>query len=333
MKPFKWMLKLMRVKMYKSLKLIVCIYMFLFISIDSCFAENSLTNLSAYDKVLEIEGNNSILYKHYKNEFAPLNTYLDMEIIDIDLNTGHLNVVPFVSETLDTVEEIGIKNNAIAAINTGFFDFTNGKSVSFVYLDGKKIASPKDNCNLTSNKSVQPYLKDIYNRAELRKLNCSGKIIYKINYHNVKNEGCALIESMQGGPMLLPEMDLGKESFLVYKDGKKVREAANVSNKDARVVVGLTSDNHMLWVIVRAGYKDSKYYGLTIEETAALMKYLNVNSALGYDGGSSTSLYLMMPDGKPHVTIGDVTPDKKRVKARVKTVLLLLKDKNDVEQD
>lgn len=318
--------------MFKKLQITLCVCVLSITVCNSCLADRSLSDLSAYSKVIELGSNKSVLYKQYKNEFSPLKTYLDMEIIDIDLNKANLNIVPFVSEDIDTVESIGIKNNALAAINTGFFDYSNGKSVSFVYIDGKKVTSPKDNFNLTSNKSVLPYLEAIYNRAELRKLNCSGKIVYRINHHNDKNKGCEIVDVMQGGPMLKPEMNLEKESFLVYKDGKKLREAANVSNKDARMAVGFTPDNHMLWIVVSAGYKGSEYYGLTIKELAGLMKYLNVKSALGYDGGSSVSLYVMMPDGKPHVTIGDVKSDGKRILPRVKSALLL-KGKENVEQD
>lgn len=315
--------------MYKNLKIILCSVVVVLAASAVVFAEGCLLNNNSYNKVIKLDNAGNVTYKQYEGFYKPLNSYLDMEIVDINLNAKDINVTPALLDELSTVDSAAIKNNAIAAINTGFFDFNNGKSVSFVYTDGKMIANPKDNTNLTSNKNIQPYLEDIYNRAELKKLNCDGKMVYKIGFHNDKYSKCQLVDLMQGGPMLRPEMNLDKESFLVFKDGKKVRESANVSNKDARVVVALTPDNHMLWIVVSAGYKDSKYYGLTIKELASLIKNFKVKSALAYDGGSSASLYVKMPDGKDHFTIGDITKDGKRIKAHVKSVLLLKEKLND----
>lgn len=297
-----------------------------FLSLNIVRAQNIEQGKITFDRSLNLLDDRSVKYYSYKGVFEPLKEFIDIEVIDIDLNNKALKIEPAMPEKLDTVENTARKHGALAAINAGFFDVTNGMSVSYVVIDGKIVGNPQSCKNLTSNPAIKPFLKNIYNRAELKILDCSGKTTYKIDYRNASQKSCRVTSALQGGPLLLPAMDLDKESFLVLREGKKVREAANVSNKDARVAVGLTPDNHMVWLLVKAGYKDSKYYGLTIEQLATLFKYLNVESALAYDGGSSTTLYVLMPDQKPQVTIADVNVNGERYPARVKSVLLLLKE-------
>lgn len=279
-----------------------------------------------FDKSLSLSGNNSVVYSKFKGTFAPLNELIDIEVIDIDLNNKNNVIVPAISDKVDTVENLAKENNAIAAINGGFFDVRNGLTVSYIMLDGKVIGDPNDNENLLSNPCIHQFLKAIMNRAELRVLQCGQKLKYQIAFHNDKPEkNCKILHLLQGGPRLIPDLNMDKEAFLVFKNGKKIKESANVSKPDARIAVGLTPNNHMIWVMARAGYNDTKYYGLTIEQLAKLLKYFNVSSALAYDGGSSTTMYVKLPDGKSETSIGDVNTKGERYPARVRSILLIKK--------
>lgn len=280
-------------------------------------------NVTKYDQITPLLPDNSVLYYSYKGNFKPLNQFIDYEVVDINLNNKNLQILPVLASNLDTVQNVAVGNNALAAINAGFFDVSNGSSVSYVVINKNMVGDPRENLNLTSNLNIKPYLKSIYNRAELKVLNCSGKIKYEINYHGHQKSNCELLNSLQGGPQLLPKLDLEKEGFLAFKNGKKIREAANVTNPDARVAVGLTSNNHMIWVVTKAGYNNSEYYGLTVKQLVVLLKYLSVTSALAFDGGSSTTMYLRLPDGKIRVIIGDINKTGERIPAKVKSVLIL----------
>ncbi|MEW5821870.1 MAG: phosphodiester glycosidase family protein [Cyanobacteriota bacterium] len=314
-------------KQYKLLRRLLIVTFILFMFPLVLFAEEKKETKIKLVNEIPVLSDGSVLYSQFKGVFEPLGKYIDIEVLDIDLNNKNLIIKPAVSENLDAVKNIAEKNNAIAAINTGFFDYINGMSVSYITINGKEVANPKNNDNLTGNTNIKPYLDKIYNRAELKVLDCSNKKVFKIDFHNSKNKNCELLDLIQGGPMLLPVLNLAKEAFLDYKDGKKVREAANVTNNDARVAVGLTPDNHMIWVIANAGIRDSAYYGLTITELATLMKFLDTDSAIAYDGGRSTTLYLRLPDGTSKTIIGDIDPKGERVPARVKSVLILTKEK------
>jgi hypothetical protein len=267
---------------------------------------------------------NTIVYYFFKGIPSVLNKYTELEIIDIDLNNKDLTLTPLQADSPDTVKTIAEKHNAVAAINGGFFDYINGKSVSYTVINGITTGDPSKNSNLTENPDIKPYLDKIYNRAELRILNCKGKIEYQIDEHYAPLENCTLISSLQGGPALLPEMDLEKEAFLAYKNGAKVRESANVTNPDARTGIGLTDDNRLYFVINRTGYKNSDFYGLTIEEFARLLSSFKIKKALAFDGGSSTTLYYKTPEGKTHTTTGKVNQRKNQKEARVKSIMAIL---------
>lgn len=282
-----------------------------------------------YDITIPLTNDQSVIYYSYKGTNNPLNTFIDIDIVDIDLRNNHLNIGPIQSTKIDTVENIAKNSNAIAAINGGYFDYTNGKTVSYVIVDGKVIGNPSANNNLISNTKIKPYINQILNRPELKKYICSGKIYYHISNHDSKNDvcnkKCTLTDSLQGGPKLLPDMNLEKEAFLVYKNGTKIRESANVTNPDTRVAVGITEKNHMIWLLAKAGYNNHKYYGLNIYQLSKFLKALGVKTALAYDGGKSSTMYIKLPNGSDKTVIGHIDSKKQRIPAKVKSILLLKK--------
>jgi hypothetical protein len=299
--------------MNKKLKMVLIIGLFFiilcisFTRLHISQAKECKKNAIEYDQSMALTKDKSVQYYSYKGDLELINKYVEFDVIDIDLSVEGIKIVPYQSDCLSTVKKLAEDQKALAAINAGFFDYMNGMSVSYVIIDKKIVGDPSKNENLTSNPQIKPYLDDIYNRAEFKILDCNGKKEYIIDYHNRKQKGCELINAIQGGPMMIPIMDLEKEAFLVLKNGEKVRESANVTNPDARIAIGLTPDNHMLWVL----------------EFARLLKHLNIKSAMGFDGGSSTTMYMQTPEDGSKLIIGDVTKGGKRVEARVKSILML----------
>jgi len=163
-------------------------------------------------------------------------------IVKINLNLA--TVKPYVSNKLETVYNIAKKTNASVAINTGFFDPKSKNTVSYIIDNGEVLADPKLNTNLTTNKSVQPYLTQIFNRGELRIYNCNNKIQADITNHSEKYlENCTLLNSTQAGPIILPSMDLENEFFLIEKDGKIIRDGVGLTRKTDRSMVGIKGHN------------------------------------------------------------------------------------------
>ncbi len=210
-------------------------------------------------------------------------------IVKIDLNFA--KVEPYVSDKLEILYEMAKKNKASVAINTSFFDAKNKKTVSYVLKNGEIIANPQENENLTSNKVLMPNLDKIYNRGELRILKCKGKIKADVAYHfDDITEGCELLSSTQAGPVILPDMDLEKEFFIVKQDGKIVRDAAGMTRRTDRSMAAI-KDNFLYLIIT------DENNPLTIYELKDKLAKYNFDKALGFDGGGSVSLFVKQPDG------------------------------------
>lgn len=195
----------------------------------------------------------------------------------------HQNRINFIlSDSLVTNKTIHKQEKAIFTLNTGFFDPNNGKTISYIYTNGKEAESPLFNENLINNPYIMANWNKISNRPEFRVIKQNGCWIYDITEHNTPYQG-ELITSAQGGPMLVPDMDLEKEFFVVKNSmGKVIRESASVLHKTARTIIGLKDNNiHILIITDKTP--------MTIYEARDLCKKLGFDKAMAFDGGSSTS--------------------------------------------
>ena len=232
-------------------------------------------------------------------------------IVEIDTSKNKRKFDFYISEELETVEDIAEKNNAVVAINAGFFDPKNKKTVSFVIKSGEIIADPRLNESLTDNIKLEKYLPKILNRAEFRILEHNGAKKYFITHHNNKlPQNYDLLSSLQAGPMLLPEFTPEKEAFIVKQDGKIIKSSAGIRGKYPRSAIAIKND-HVLLIAV------DKTSPLTLKELSLLLKKMHVDSALALDGGSSTSLYVNI--NKKFNLIS--TPDN--IAREVKSVILV----------
>jgi len=237
-------------------------------------------------------------------------------IVEVDTDKCSNCIVPYVAEDLETVKEVANNENAYAAINAGYFDPVNHKTASYVVKDGKTIANPEENENLTQSPALKKYLPQILNRSEFRIMNCllnTGKSIkyYDIALHNEGSMKCEIEHSIQAGPMLLPEMDLEKEAFIIKKKGEVIKESAGVLHKYARSAIAIQGDK----ILLIAVSNDAK---LTIKELQKLVKKLGAEKAMAFDGGSSTSMFVNLPE-KPF----ELNSAKDGASRRIKSVLLV----------
>lgn len=212
----------------------------------------------------------------------------------VAVNSGYFykNSSVYLSDKLETVEEAGKKSSAKVAINGGFFDPNNAKTTSFVLVDGKIVADPQQNESLISNFELQPHMGKIMNRAEFRVLQCgmSKKLDIARHYAPVEKK-CTVKYSLQAGPRLLPSLRLADEFFILKEDGKVIRQSASALEKCARSAIGLKNGRVYLIAV-------DKDHGMTLPELAKLVDRLGMEKALAFDGGSSTSLYVNLPEKK-----------------------------------
>ncbi len=210
-------------------------------------------------------------------------------IVKVNLNSAKIK--PYVAEKLETIDVIAKKTNASVVINTGFFDARNQKTVSYIIEGENIIANPAYNENLIYNQNLKPYLNKIFNRAELRLIECNGKITANINLHNESvPDNCKLLSSTQAGPKILPDMDLEQEFFIVKKDGKIVRDSVGLLRKTDRSMVAVKG--HYLYLII-----NDENYPLDIYEMKEKLEKYKFEQAMGFDGGGSVSLFVRHSDG------------------------------------
>ena len=234
-----------------------------------------------------------------------------MPIFKTSLRKKYCNqVIPYVTESLETNNSIYNNTSCTLCVNGGFFDFKNNKTVSRVIIDGELVADPRDNESLADNKSLAPYLEKIYNRGEFRVLKSKNRIKYDIAYPNSPVEkGYELIHALQAGPIVLPNLDLEKEFFIVKKDKQIVRQSASVLNKKARTVIGLKNQEDNIYIIII-----EQNSGMDIFEVKSLCKKLGLTKALNLDGGGSTSL---------HYEDINITSENKPNGRKIKSFLLI----------
>lgn len=218
------------------------------------------------------------------------------EPVKIDYNDGIYHIVldgkkaakklEFVaSGSLITNKELHTKSGSLLTMNAGFFDPNNQKTISYIVTDGSTVVDPLMNESLMANPVLRRNINKIVDRTEFRIIDCNNRYHYEIVSHKTPVDyACNVATSAQGGPMLLPELRL-EEEFFILKDcnGKVIRESASVLEKTARTVIGLKGDEIHILIITNKNPK-------TIYEARDLCKELGLERAMAFDGGSSTSM-------------------------------------------
>lgn len=223
---------------------------------------------------------------------APIDVNYDDGIYHIVLSGDKMKKqIQFVSSSnLITNKEAHNNAQSLLTVNAGFFDPNNQKTISYVVNDYQTVEDPIFNENLLLNPVLRKNLKSIMNRTEFRVLDCDSKLKYEIAPHDSKVDFlCSIKTSAQGGPQLLPNLRLEEEFFVVKdKEGNVVRESASVLHKVPRTLIGLKSlpkgeqEVHIFVV--------TNEHPMTIYEARDLCASYGLDSAMAFDGGSSTSL-------------------------------------------
>ncbi len=199
---------------------------------------------------------------------------------------GEYMVKPAIADDLQTVAQFAQKSQAIAAINGGFFDPKNQQTTSYVVMNQKTVADPKQNPQLTENPKLKQYLRQIFDRSEFRRYDCGGKNTYGIQSHSKPApEGCQIADAIGGGPQLLPELQAQREGFT---DPELGRDVIGSQTPNARSAIGITKDKAILLVMVAQTQPKT---GVTLAELATLMQSLGAESAMNLDGGSSSAIF------------------------------------------
>ena len=225
-----------------------------------------------------------------------------------------INFIAF--ETLKTNEEVHKITGSELTINTGFFDPKNQKTISHIVNGGVVLEDPRLNENLMNNPILRQNIDKIFNRTEFRVVECDDKYHYEITQHNVPVDfSCSIVTSAQGGPMLLPQLRLEEEFFIQTKNDEVIRESASALHKTARTLIGLKNQDVHIFIITNE-------HPMDIYESRDLCKKYELDTAMAFDGGSSTSF-----DYKNHHVISTEGEDADTGR-RLKSFMIIKKMKN-----
>ncbi|MCD7740220.1 MAG: phosphodiester glycosidase family protein, partial [Candidatus Gastranaerophilales bacterium] len=104
-----------------------------------------------------------------------------------------------------------------------------------------------------------------------------------ITSHNDKiPENYTLKHSIQGGPLLFPDLRLEEEFFVLIRDGKIVSDSASALHKYARTAIGIKENKVYIFIVTNES-------PMTLKELADLTQKWGIEKSMAFDGGGSTS--------------------------------------------
>lgn len=219
-----------------------------------------------------------------KQPYEIINDSEGIYVIRVNSDKAKKKLVPYVVDELTVNSDIYEKTGAKFVVNAGFFDPKNSKTVSYVIIDGNVVLNPMNNDKLVQNKALNPFLGKILNRSEFRIIkNKKGEIYFDIApHHDGLENGDVLKHSIQAGPMLVPSLRLEEEFFVLTENGKVITESASALHKHPRTAIGIKNNEPYIFIVTDKA-------PMTLKELSELAKKYEMDKAMAFDGGGSTS--------------------------------------------
>jgi exopolysaccharide biosynthesis protein len=214
----------------------------------------------------------------------------NINVIDVDLADTSLYLsIAYNDSLLEPVSEFGKAANAIAAVNGTFFNTHIGGSVCFLKVDGRVVNHTHDELNGTL---FLPWL----DTAALAISGNHTQIIIKPAGTRWEQNPYDFPTTISAGPLLIWNSMIVRQQMHKFND-----------TRYSRTGIGLTKTHHLLLVAVDGNAKESA--GVSIPEFALLFKALKCVSALNFDGGGSTTMWV---NGEPENGVVSHPTDNKK---------------------
>ncbi|RLJ73479.1 phosphodiester glycosidase family protein [Pedobacter alluvionis] len=217
-----------------------------------------------------------ILFRHHfnqKNLFAANENISFLEI----KNTGRkaLFAIGAEEKELITTSNFGLRDTAIAAVNGNFFDMKNGGSVDFVRVNGKTINTNRLDKNGNRARHQEAAVVIENGKISIKKWDGTSDWETKLSAQNV----------MLNGPLLtLNHIDITLDT------------AGFNRLRHPRTCLGIKPNGRVILLTVDG--RNEKSAGMSLFELTRLMRWLGCISAINFDGGGSTTLWVNgIPDG------------------------------------
>jgi exopolysaccharide biosynthesis protein len=254
-----------------------CLTLFSFVTNAQNYADSLMLT---YVKWITVELGNGLQWKSYhfnqRELFASnqhvsiLQTKLDNKNIQFAFGSADIQVPE--GDTLRKLKPtsiLALENNALGAVNGGFFNTKRGGSVDFIKIN-KKIL---DSASYSVKKEMPEHS------------------LSAITIDNNK------IEIVKGGEKHYWEKSLPQQSILVTgpllihnNEEQELRINAFNNNRHPRTCACVTNDNNLLLITVDG--RNAMAQGMNLHELTYLSKMLNCKDAINLDGGGSSTMYI-----------------------------------------
>ena len=173
-------------------------------------------------------------------------------------------------QQLATVSHFIKNTRAVVAINGNFFDMKNGGAVDFIKVDGKII---------NENRKSKSGKRDFHQKAAV--------VIHKNKLFIHKWDG---IEDWESKKLKSNNIMLNGP-LLIYNHQQEVLDSnAFNNNRHPRTCVGVKDDGSIIMLV--ADGRNTNAAGLTLSELTKIMQWLGCKSAINFDGGGSSTLWI-----------------------------------------
>lgn len=243
-------------------KTVLILFGFLFFIQSALFGQSpdSIAVVRKTWKVMPIK--KGVIWKqaHFDKLFE---SQQEINLVEIDLKKYRKKIrIAADSVTLKKTTQFASENNALVAINGGFFDMKNGGSVDYIKVNKKIINRTKERTDranailLIDKKSIeiQPASAVDYERSKAPNIFLSG-------------------------PLLIHQ---GLEAMLAENPFNK--------NRHPRSAIAITTDQKLLLIVVDG--RNSLAAGMDLTELANTLRWLGAQDAMNLDGGGSSTLYV-----------------------------------------
>ncbi len=254
----------------------------------------------------------------------------------LNLRDKRYIIKPFFNSTLHTTSDAARTNNALVAINGGYFNLSNGESTSYIMVNGREQYDPRTNKALIENPQLKPYLETILKRSEVTLTKyltgpSAGEISVQFNNHAADDEKRPMPpsqkSSLQAGPRLLPTLTDKEEAFIRVDSDGKIVDAIGSHKPAARTAFGVTKDGHAMLLCVASKGQDEFSSGVTLAQLADILKRLGCSEAINFDGGTSTTMVIRQRKSKSSIAAYSYTQVCGKIKEKlVKSGLMILPD-------
>ena len=209
-----------------------------------------------------------------------------IHIIEIDMTNRNVEVMPvfkFMGNVSGSGNErtssMAIRNDAVAAINAGYYNTTNLMTNSYTEIDGVFIGGAGAAMTPENNRSALGFSGDHQAIPKRTKLSSAFVPADPTNWDKIVDAIAGRGHFVTSGGVVITQDNEGTT-------------ADHNANRHPRTLIGYTASPYKAYLVTVDGRQAGTAEGMTYTELAQLMADLGVEQSISLDGGGSTTAWI-----------------------------------------